>query len=74
VWSCGVYQCDHGWTQDGRYLFELTLEFEKEGGLVGLEIGAAVIVVTGRDERGFMDPASNVDCGVCTGDGRGGGG
>lgn len=61
-------------TQDGRYLFELTLEFEKEGGLVGLEIGAAVVVVAGRDEGRLVYPASDVDRGVCTGDGRRGGG
>ena len=74
MWSWGVYQCDQGWTQNGRYLFELALEFEKEGGLVGLEIGAAVVIVTGRDEGRLVYPTSNVDCGVCSGDGRGGGG
>jgi hypothetical protein len=74
VWSWGVYQCDRGWTQDGRYLFELALEFEKESGLVGLEIEATVVVVASRDEGRFVYPASNVNCGVCTGDRRGAGG
>lgn len=63
-----------GGCENGRYLFELALEFEKEGGLVGLEIGAAVVVMAGRDEGRFVYPASNVDRGVYTGDRRGGGG
>lgn len=56
-------------TQDGRYLFELTLEFEEKGSLVGLKIGAAVIVV-GRDEGRFVYPARDVHRSV--GPGRGG--
>ena len=70
MWSWGVYQCDRGRTRDGRYLFELALEFEKVGGLVGLEIGAAVVVMAGRDEGRFVYPASNVDRGMCTGNWR----
>lgn len=60
----GVYQWHRGWIQDGRYLFELTLELEEEGSLVGLEIGAAVVIVAGRDEGGFVYPANNVHCSV----------
>jgi len=53
-----------GWTQNGRYLFELALELEEEGSLVGLEIGAAVVVVAGRDEGRFMYPTSYIHRGV----------
>jgi hypothetical protein len=63
-----------GWMQVGRYLFELTFELEEKGSLVGLKIGAAVVVVAGRDEGGFVYSASNVHRSVGPGHrGRGGG-
>ena len=58
------------WTRDWRYLFELTLELEEEGCLVGLEIGAAVVILAGRDKAGLGYLAGDVHGRVSPGHGR----
>ena len=53
-----------------RYLFELALELEEEGCLVGLKIGAAVVILAGWDKARFVYLAGDVHGRVSPGHGR----
>jgi len=57
-------------TRFWRYLFELALELEEEGCLVGLEIGAALVILAGRDKAGFVYLTGDVHGRVSPGHGR----
>lgn len=54
-------------TRQVSYLFQLTLELEKKGGFVGLEVGPTIVILAGWDQGRLIYATSNVDRRMDTG-------